>query len=243
MREWFKTWFNSPYYHLLYRHRNHDEAQLFVENLIAFFKLDDKSTLLDLACGKGRHALAFSKFNLDVTGLDLSQNSIDYAMQYEHDKLHFYVHDMRKVFRTSYFDIVCNLFTSFGYFKTKHDNELAAKAMFHAIKPGGKILIDFVNKNFATAAIAKKPFEEIEIENVHYTIRKELTETQFLKSISIKDKTCEHTFHESLNSFTLSEMQAIFVKAGCKFVEVFGNYQLEPYHEVDSPRMIVIFEK
>jgi 2-polyprenyl-3-methyl-5-hydroxy-6-metoxy-1,4-benzoquinol methylase len=243
MKDWFVSWFDSPYYHLLYNNRNEHEAQAFVEKIVAHFSLLPHSTLLDLACGKGRHSLAFAKLGLDVTGIDLSKNSIAFAKQYEHSMLHFYEHDMRNTFRTNYYDLVCNLFTSFGYFKTAHDNVLAARTMLHAVKPNGYIVIDFVNRQHARQNIETKRNEKIERNGIQFTIKRNYTEHQFLKEIIVHDNNMEHTFYEQLNSFTLNEMKQIFEQAGSKFASAFGNYQLEDYQEDTSPRMILVFEK
>ncbi len=91
MKEWFEDWFDSKYYHLLYQNRSETEAVDFVEKIVMHFKLQTGMRLLDLACGKGRHAIAFAKHHLDVTGLDLSAESIALASKHEHENLHFYV--------------------------------------------------------------------------------------------------------------------------------------------------------
>ena len=54
---WFATWFDSPYYHILYKERNYREAQVFMDNLTHYLNLPEGATVLDLACGKGRHAI------------------------------------------------------------------------------------------------------------------------------------------------------------------------------------------
>ncbi len=243
MQEWFEEWFDSPYYHILYKNRSEDEATKFVETIVKHFHTDAGQTLLDMACGKGRHSVAFASHGLDVTGIDLSRNSIDFALKSAHDKLHFYVHDMRHTFRTNYYDMVCNLFTSFGYFKTAHDNLLAAKSMHDAVKPNGIVLVDFVNRNFAIQNIDAKKVETQIIEKVQFNIKRSYTAQRLIKQIDIDDEGKTFHFQESLNSFTLSEMTTLFTSAGLTLQQVFGNYQLEAYHELSSPRMILIFTK
>ena len=243
MQEWFEDWFDSPYYHILYKQRSEDEASEFVEKLVTYFDLTSPTTLLDLACGKGRHSLAFAKHGLDVTGVDLSKNSIEYASQFENDHLHFYVHDMRRTFRSNYYDIVCNLFTSFGYFKTKHDNSLAAKSMFDAVKKNGHVLIDFVNRNFAIQNIEAKREEIVQHDQIKFVIKRHYTKSRLTKEIAIYDDTKELHFEESLSSFTLTEMKDLFESVGFIHSKSFGNYQLDDYNETSSPRMILIFTK
>lgn len=243
MQEWFEEWFDSPYYHMLYKNRNDDEANEFVRRIVSHFKLDKSHTLLDLACGKGRHARAFASYGIDVTGLDLSKNSIEFATSFEHQFLHFFVHDMRQTFRANYFDIICNLFTSFGYFKTAHDNDLAVRSMYQSVKKGGRVLIDFVNRQPAIQQIEAKRNESIQHDGVQFEVRRSYTRERFLKEIDIKDGDQSYHFEESLNSFSFEQLNNIFLKAGFTLNESFGNYALDAYDENSSPRMILVYSK
>ncbi len=69
-KSWYKDWFNSDYYHLLYQHRDEDEATRFITKLIEYLKPAAGSTMLDVACGKGRHSKALAEMGYDVTGMD-----------------------------------------------------------------------------------------------------------------------------------------------------------------------------
>ena len=142
---WFATWFDSPYYHLLYKNRDEKEAQVFIDNLIEKLQLKKGSKLIDIACGKGRHATYFNKKGMNVVGVDLSPNSIASAKQNENNNLQFSVHDMREVYKENHFDIVTNLFTSFGYFENKDDEQKAINAMAENLKTDGVLIIDFMN--------------------------------------------------------------------------------------------------
>ena len=110
--DWFTDWFNTSYYHTLYKDRNDKDAQLFMRNIINFLKLPSSSHLLDLPCGKGRHSIYLNSLGYKVTGADLSKNSIQAAKKYENSTLNFSLKDMRKPFNIKY-DAVFNLFTSF----------------------------------------------------------------------------------------------------------------------------------
>ena len=97
-----------------------------------------------MACGRGRHAVYLNKMGFQVTGIDLSQNSIDYAKQFENDQLKFIRHDMCQPTGNTY-DAVFNLFTSFGYFEKDQYNINAIKAMKANMKPDAYGVIDFLN--------------------------------------------------------------------------------------------------
>lgn len=242
-KEWFENWFDSPYYHLLYKNRSQEEATDFVNKLIDKLELKKGDTLLDLACGKGRHAFTFSKHGLDVTGVDLSNESIIYAKQFEQENLHFYVHDMRKIFRVRYFQFVCNLFTSFGYFKRPHDHILAARSIEQGLKKDGKFLIDFVNQNHAVNNILSNPSERKEINHVVFQIERTFRNNQFIKKIFVQDGEKNIEFEECVNSFTISDLKKLFEQVGLTFLKAFGDYQLNEYDEQKSPRMILLFKK
>ena len=113
-KEWFADWFDSPYYHILYQKHDEADARAALDQLLHALHLKEGSRVLDLACGKGRHARYLADRGFDVTGLDISNQSIAFARQFEHDRLHFYQHDMRLPFRINYYDAVVNFFTSFG---------------------------------------------------------------------------------------------------------------------------------
>ena len=73
---WFTSWFDTPYYHILYKDRDDKEAQIFMDNIVHYLNLPEEAKILDLACGKGRHSIYLNKLGYNVTGVDLSENSI-----------------------------------------------------------------------------------------------------------------------------------------------------------------------
>ena len=121
-KDWFIDWFNTTYYHTLYQHRDESEACRFIDNLCAHLKIESGAKILDLACGKGRHAIHLAKKGYQTTGVDLAKQSIDKAKENTIANVSFDVHDMRNTYIKNGFDYVFNLFTSFGYFETKNEN-------------------------------------------------------------------------------------------------------------------------
>ena len=105
---WFKDWFNSNYYHQLYFNRDDKEAANFIDKLISYLKPPAGCNMLDIACGKGRHSIQLANKGFSVTGIDLSDDSINEALQFETESLHFYRHDMRLPFWINYFNYAFN---------------------------------------------------------------------------------------------------------------------------------------
>ena len=87
MQTWFKEWFNTTYYHQLYFKRDDKEAADFIDKLITHLKPAHGSLMLDVACGKGRHSIQLSGKGFDVTGIDLSEDSIMEALKNENEEL------------------------------------------------------------------------------------------------------------------------------------------------------------
>ena len=99
---WYKSWFNSPFYHKLYFERDEEEANAFIKKLIAHLSPPAGCRMLDVACGKGRHSKTLAAMGYQVTGIDISPDSIAHAKQYENEKLEFFVHDMRLPFSITF---------------------------------------------------------------------------------------------------------------------------------------------
>ncbi|RZL11372.1 MAG: class I SAM-dependent methyltransferase, partial [Pedobacter sp.] len=198
--KWFKSWFNSPYYHILYSGRNDEEAEFFMRNLIGYLKPGSGAKLLDIACGKGRHAIFLRKMGFDVTGIDLSEQSINAAKKFEDEKLHFFVHDMRKLLYINYFDISFNLFTSFGYFETEKDNLNTLKAFAKGINHDGTLVIDYFN---AYKVIRELKSSEIkEVKGIEFNISKSLLKGKIIKNIDFQDNGIGYSFSEKVSAFT-----------------------------------------
>ena len=239
--EWFKSWFNTPYYHLLYGNRNNEEAAFFLDNLLKHVNLPPAAQCWDLNCGKGRHSRYLNKKGYEVIGTDLSEESICYAKQQESDSLHFYTHDMRNLFYANYFDVVFNLFTSFGYFKNKYDDERVFSSVSKALKPKGLFIIDFFNAACVLANL--KTSDEKQVGEVSFHIRKRVENNIIIKEIIAEDKTGKHCFKEEVKAFTLANFTSLANKAGLKIKHCFGNYSLQEFDEHTSERLIIIFEK
>jgi SAM-dependent methyltransferase len=239
--DWFQVWFDSPYYPMLYNHRDDTEAVFFLNHLADYLKPEENSRILDLACGRGRHAIYLNKLGFDVTGVDLSEVSIAEASVHESDHLRFFIHDMRKLLSTNTFDYVFNLFTSFGYFKRNHENELVVKNMATCLKPGGTVVLDFLNAGRLRAMGSQT--ETRVIEGIVFNIKKEISGGKVIKKIHINDRGQEFHFEERVSLLGRQEFDSYFRNAGLSVQAIFGNYSLEPFELDKSDRLIYIANK
>lgn len=243
MQTWFKEWFNTTYYHQLYFKRDDKEAADFIDKLITHLKPAPGSLMLDVACGKGRHSIQLSGKGFDVTGIDLSEDSILEALKNENELLHFFQHDMRLPFWINYFDYAFNFFTSFGYFKTQREHDNAIRTIAQSIKPNGILVMDYLNVHYAEDNMLHQ--SEKEIDGVHYLITKWYDETHFYKKIMIEDATMIEPliFTEKVAKFTLGDFTDMFAYQGLQIKEVFGDYNFNNYSVKSSPRLIMLAEK
>lgn len=239
--EWYASWFDSPYYHLLYRQRDDREAAVFLDLLLKRLKLPSGSRVWDLACGKGRHAMHLHKCGFEVTGTDLSASNIKFCKKHEKDGLQFFRHDMRNLLTTCYFDAVFNLFTSFGYFRTAHENQRAINAAAAGLKQGGILVLDYMNVTYALKNLI--PEENLEFGGVMFRIRRYADDQKIIKEITISDMGEVHVYREEVGALMPSDFELFFRHAGLEIRETFGDYSLSPFMEDESRRLIFITSK
>jgi len=240
-KEWFADWFDSPYYHILYKRHDEADARAALDQLLRALQLPPGSRVLDLACGKGRHARYLADQGYDVTGLDISGQSISYAQQFEHERLHFYQHDMRLPFRINYYDAVVNFFTSFGYFETDRDHLRSLQNIAKGLKPGGLFLLDYFNSEVVRQQVV--PEEHKVIDGLDFKVTKWVDAHRVYKQVDVQQDGRHFTFQERVRLFELRDCQELLHQAGLQVIQTYGTYQLEPFEVDRSPRLILIARK
>ncbi|MGZ9733858.1 class I SAM-dependent methyltransferase [Flavobacterium sp. GNP002] len=236
---WYTSWFDTPYYHILYKDRNYREAQVFMDNLTHYLNLPEKAKVLDLACGKGRHSIYLNQLGFTVLGADLSENSITEATKNTNETLHFKVHDMREPFEEK-FDAIFNLFTSFGYFENDEDNLTTLKAIKESLSEYGFAVIDFMN--VAQVLETLVPEETKTVEDIDFQIKRYLKDGHIYKEIDFEDKDQKFHFTEKVKALTLKDFEELMEEAGIYLLDIFGDYKLKKFHKTDSERLIMIFK-
>lgn len=236
---WYASWFDTPYYHILYKDRDYDEAQLFIDNLNQYLNLPEDAKVLDLACGRGRHSIYLNKLGHNVIGADLSENSIAYAKQFENDTLKFKVHDMRKPFDEK-FDTILNLFTSFGYFPEEEDNITTLEAIQASLTEYGLAVMDFMNAEKVIKNLV--PTEIKTVEGIDFFITRKYENGFIYKNIKFEDKGESFDFTERVRALTLEDFEMMMEKANIYLLDIFGNYKLQKFNNQESDRLIMIFK-
>ena len=232
--EWFTTWFNSPLYHQLYKHRDEKEAHAFIDALISSLRLEPGARVLDLACGRGRYAKYLNSKGFDVTGIDISTNSIEYARKFEQNGLSFQIHDMREPLEGAKFDYILNLFTSFGYFRSGEEDKAVLIAALSAMKQNGLLVVDYMNCAKAIRDLKKE--EIVIVDDVRFEI------TRWVANGSIHKKICveQQEFIEKVKVLDLEDFRDYAEATRLTIDEVYGNYLLQPFQNRESDRMIMV---
>ncbi len=254
-QEWYASWFDTKYYHILYGDRDHEEAAGFMRRLTESLQLDQDAHILDLACGRGRHSMYLNKLGYKVTGVDLSENSIAFAkaelsiklaqsksldpsyQTFNPSRLSFKVHDMTQPMGEQ-FDAVFNLFTSFGYFETEEDNLKTICAIKSNLNRGGHAVIDFLNVPYVLRklVVSNQKCEQ----GIVFHMNRRFEDGHIIKDISFEDEGSEYHYTERVKALMLSDFKRFFDKAGLELTQVYGNYQLDAYDRFDSDRLIMV---
>lgn len=239
--EWFENWFDSKYYHILYKNRNEQEAQELINNLMKVIKLPEGGRVLDLACGAGRHSIYLNQLGFDVIGIDLSEESIKIAKRNRNETLDFFVHDMRDLYWDNHFNCILNLFTSFGYFKDDEDHQKTISSVASSLKYGGKFVLDFLN--------SKKEIENLVLEErkvvdgINFHIIRRYDEGRIFKRVEITDGEAQHVFEEKVRAFTKDELVDMIMEADLRVEHIYGSYQLDEFDIEQSQRLIIVASK
>ena len=236
---WFTSWFDTPFYHILYKDRDDTEAHAFMDTLTDYLNVPEHGTVLDLACGKGRHARYLNKIGYDVTVVDLSENSIAFAKQFENHRLHFDVHNMCEPYHKE-FDAVFNLFTSFGYFEDDADNLKTISAIKTELNDFGFGVIDFMNSEFVIDNLV--PEEIKTVDSIDFHLKRYVEDGYIVKDITFTADAKLYNFQERVRGFTLADFELLFEQAGVYLLEVFGDYKLHKFNAKTSERLVMIFK-
>ncbi len=232
---WFNGWFSTPWYKVLYRHRDMEDAAGLVLPLIEKGKLLPGSSILDMGCGRGRHAAIFVQAGMEVTGIDLSRASIDDATR-KVPEAHFEVHDIREPYAIGRFDAVVCLFTSLGYSNDIDDDRKAVSAAAKALKPGGLFVLDLMNGDYVAQHLV--PTESKVIDGVHFRIERLLEGTDIVKRINVQHDEQNENFEERVHAWKLPEVTGMIQEAGLELEDVTDGSCLQPFEPERSDRII-----
>lgn len=233
-RDWFSGWFGTDYYNLLYRERSVAEAGILIGSLRKQNWFHADLQVLDLGCGNGRHALALAPYVKKITGLDLSETQLKIAEQSRKgERCDFVKGDMRDFQLGERFDLVLNMFTSFGYFDNINDNLSVLQRVRDHLHSKGVLILDYLNATWVRTHI--NPSEKKIIEGIEFKIDRSIENDRVHKTIQVAGR----VHKEIVTLFTKEELMSLLKAADLLPWRVCGNYQLEDFNEQTSQRCII----
>jgi SAM-dependent methyltransferase len=238
---WYEEWFDTPEYDLVYSRRDDDDARRLLKLVLKVTQLPAGRRVLDMACGRGRHSIQLARAGYDVTGIDLSPRAVDIARgrtAAESLEIEFRVGDMREAPCSGCFDMVVNLFTSFGYFDDDEQNGMAVAAMAESLGEGGWLVQDYMNGEYWSRNYV--PFDERSRDGLVLKQRRWVDGNRLNKEITIvtNNGSSERRFTESVRLFGLDDFKRMYASAGVEIEQVFGDFEGRPFN-TDSKRMIM----
>ena len=216
-----------------------------VANLISLLDIKTGDRILDLCCGIGRHSLELARHGFEVTGVDRTLYYLSVAIveaKKEKLKIEFVNEDMRKFHRPNTFDIVINMFTSFGYFENQDDDKKVVLNVYQSLKKGGRFLIDVQGKETLAAIFRERDWHR-EGGAIVLEERKVTQDWSWMdnKWILIKNgKIYENTLSHRIYSAT--ELKALLKECGFNKVKVYGDLAGSPYDQ-NARRLVVVASK
>jgi len=240
MDPWYASWFDSPFYPMLYRHRDEQEAAAFLDRLLQEIQLPQGSRILDLACGRGRHSRFLHSKGMIVHGVDLSPRSIGEATLLSADGLSFEVRDMRTPWTSPDFDLALSLFTSFGYFDTDEENRRVLETLRSAVHTSGFVVLDFFNSQKVLKALGEVEKEQKQIGDYSFHIHKWIDTDRVVKEIRVQSPEQDWHFSERVRAYSLEDLMALSEQADLEINQIWGGYSLEAFNPDASDRSILL---
>lgn len=239
MTEWFEQWFGEEYLRL-YPHRDDEDADRLATLIERQVPLQGRR-VLDLACGPGRHAAQFARRGASVVGFDLSMPLLSRARHRQGPPLDLVRGDMRRLpFRPESFDLVVNLFTSFGYFADDAQHALVLHGAAQVLRPGGVFVLDYLNAGLVRDTLV--PHEEQQVGEQRVAVERRISDDDrfVIKEMHLVND--GRSFVERVRLFGREELETLVEGAGLAVRTRLGSYGGDAVAP-DAPRVILIAER
>jgi ubiquinone/menaquinone biosynthesis C-methylase UbiE len=244
--EWWEEYFDEDMGKILFpqeRMRQTSPECDLIEDLLELHKGD---AVLDLACGIGRHSVELGKRGYEVTGLDYSEVYLSKAREAARKRkveVEFLKGDMRKIPFKDRFDAVICMFTSFGFFKKESDHLKVLRGVARCLRPGGKLLLDVVSRQFLEAHFKARDWTQHEDGLI--ILEDQWLDKEHGRSVStwtMIDGKKRRTFAHTLRLYTLPELTKLAARASLGLIKDYGGYANEPVGP-DGRRLVAVFRR
>jgi SAM-dependent methyltransferase len=234
-REWWASGvFDLDLAGILFDARRMKLAASEVRGLKRLARLPAGARVLDAACGTGRHSLEFARLGYRVTGVDVTATYVAEARRLaRREKLAgatFERGELRDLYRfQGGFDLVVNLFTSFGYYRTDSDNFEALRQMASALRPGGSLIMDLSPRETIHSVFKPKDWQAVEggylMEKREWTSHGSRLRNEWI--LALRGRLRE--IHWDIRLYTVPELKALFKRAGLKDIRTYRDFSGRPW--------------
>jgi len=241
---WFETIFDERYPELF--GPLEEDAEQEVQEILSLLRLRRGSSIEDLGCGRGRHAIPLARRGYRVTGVDLSEKMLSLARDRadrEGISVEWVREDMRTFCRPGSFHLCLSLFTSFGYFRDE-ENQQVLDNMVRSLRRGGVLLLDLRNAGKGLNRLEDwSETREVPAGKLRMSMRFDrdsgrakarhvLTRRDGIRISSAFD----------VRVYSTVELTGMLRKAGMREVRFFGSLSGDRFRD-DSARMVVVSRK
>jgi len=226
---------------LIFNQARISDAAAEVEKIVELLQIGSQDRVLDLCCGIGRHSLEISRRGFSVMGVDRTIAYIDRASRAAAEgalDVEFVVGDMREYCAPDGFDIVLNLFGSFGYFEEPGEDRRVVENVYKTLRPGGRFLIETMGKEILARDFQQKDWDEED--DLLMLMERKITrdwacvETRW---IAIQgDRRIEH--RTTVHSYSAVELSSLLKSCGFSKVRVYGDIEGAAYDQA-AKRLVV----
>lgn len=227
---------------VLFNQQRQSRARAEVDRVEKLLQIEEQARILDLCCGSGRHSLELSQRGFDVVGVDRTTAYIEKArLEAEKRGLDaaFVVGDMREYCAPNSFDIVMNLFGSFGYFEDPGDDRKVLENMYASLRAGGRFLIETQGKEILARDFQEKDWGE-EGDLLVLSEKKVSQNWGCIETRWIVIRGTERFEHQvSVRSYSAVELSSLLASCGFPKVRVYGSLDGTKYDQA-AQRLVVV---
>jgi SAM-dependent methyltransferase len=240
--DWWRTWF-GPSYLALYDETLRERTPVEIDRLETILHLRPPLRILDLPCGQGRHAIELARRGYEVTGVDISPFMIDVARERAKAsalQVHWLTGDMRKPVPGEAFDLILNLFTSFGYFADDADDQKVLVAAASMLKPGGRFVLEVINGERVMANFEARGWFTVGQSAVMEARTLDRTTQRMVVERTVSTPPESETSVHTLRLYTGPQIEAALRQAGFRRVTLYGGWDGESLQRDGSVSIIAL---
>ena len=228
--DWWQSGF-GPGYLALYDGFLAERTPVEVDQIEALLQLRPPRRILDLPCGQGRHAIELARRGYEVTGVDLSPYMLGVARERadaSRVRVRWLVGDMREALPGETFDLVLNLFTSFGYFADEADDRLVVGAAASMLEPGGRFLLEVINGQLIMGNFQEREWFTVGQIAVMERRSLDVPTRRMVVERTVSSTNGEDTSVHAVRLYRGPEIETMLTAAGFARVDLYGDWDGAP---------------